>query len=303
MRSRVPRRLIASDVEHDQLIEMLVGARLVTSDDGVLEITHEALARAWPRLRGWLDDDVEGQRMLHHLSSAADSWDSLGRPDSELYRGIRLARVLDWQGQQADRPDGHRARVPRRVPACRGGRGAHRRRARQDPGPTDPPAARRARRGRRPPGRWLWRRGCWRSGRVAGRRRTLPTRSRRRQVRTRGPPAPGHWSPTTSTPRCSWPLPASAWTTRRRPGAVCSPPWPSTRRSSPRCRWPATRFSTSTSVRTVARSRPMTRRTGCASTRSTPGSASRSSRPGRPTTCPGWPGTSSSAPTDPRSRS
>ena len=100
VRSRVPRRLIASDVEHDQLIEMLVGARLVTSDDGVLEITHEALARAWPRLRGWLDDDVEGQRMLHHLSSAADAWDSLGRPDSELYRGIRLARVLDWQGRR-----------------------------------------------------------------------------------------------------------------------------------------------------------------------------------------------------------
>jgi len=97
VRSRVPRRLVANDAEHDQLIELLVGARLVTSDDGVLEITHEALARAWPRLRGWLDDDVEGQRMLHHLSSSADAWDSLGRPDSELYRGIRLARVLDWQ--------------------------------------------------------------------------------------------------------------------------------------------------------------------------------------------------------------
>jgi WD40 repeat protein/DNA-binding SARP family transcriptional activator/energy-coupling factor transporter ATP-binding protein EcfA2 len=97
VRSRVPRRLIASDTEHAQLFELLVGARLVTSDDGVLEITHEALARAWPRLRGWLDDDVEGQRMLHHLSSSADAWDSLSRPDSELYRGIRLARVLDWQ--------------------------------------------------------------------------------------------------------------------------------------------------------------------------------------------------------------
>ena len=97
VRSRVPRRLIANDTEHDRLIELLVGARLVTSDDGVLEITHEALARAWPRLRGWLDDDVEGQRMLHHLSSSADAWDSLGRPGSELYRGIRLARVLDWQ--------------------------------------------------------------------------------------------------------------------------------------------------------------------------------------------------------------
>ena len=99
VRTRVPRRLIATDHEHDQLIEMLVGARLVTSDDGVLEVTHEALARAWPRLRGWLDDDVEGQRTLHHLSGAADAWDHLGRPDSELYRGVRLARALDWQAR------------------------------------------------------------------------------------------------------------------------------------------------------------------------------------------------------------
>ncbi len=44
VRSRVPRRLISTDAEHDQLIEMLVGARLVTSDVGVLEVSHEALA-------------------------------------------------------------------------------------------------------------------------------------------------------------------------------------------------------------------------------------------------------------------
>ena len=71
----------------------------MTSDEGVLEITHEALTRAWPRLRGWLDDDVEGQRIRHHLSGAADAWDTLGRPASELYRGVRLTRVQDWQSR------------------------------------------------------------------------------------------------------------------------------------------------------------------------------------------------------------
>lgn len=96
VRTRVPRRLIGTDAQHDRLVEMLVAARLVTSDDGVLEITHESLARAWPRLRGWLEDDVDGRRILHHLSSTADAWESLGRPDSELYRGVRLARALDW---------------------------------------------------------------------------------------------------------------------------------------------------------------------------------------------------------------
>ena len=99
IRAQVPRRLIASDTQHEQLIGMLVDARLVTSDQGVLEITHEALARAWPRLRGWLDDDVEGQRIRHHLSGAADAWDTLERPASELYRGVRLTRALDWQSR------------------------------------------------------------------------------------------------------------------------------------------------------------------------------------------------------------
>ena len=99
VRSRLPRRLVVTDPAHDEMIDRLVAARLLTSDDGVVELAHEALARAWPRLRGWLDDDVQGQRILHHLAIAADAWDSLGRPDSELYRGVRLATVLDWQGR------------------------------------------------------------------------------------------------------------------------------------------------------------------------------------------------------------
>jgi hypothetical protein len=69
----------------------------VTSDDGVVELAHEAVARAWPRFRGWLDDDVEGHRILRHLSVAADTWQSMGRPESELYRGARLAQALDWR--------------------------------------------------------------------------------------------------------------------------------------------------------------------------------------------------------------
>jgi WD40 repeat protein/energy-coupling factor transporter ATP-binding protein EcfA2 len=97
VRSRVPRRTVATDPAHDELIELLVGARLVTSDDGVVQIAHEALARAWPRLQGWLDEDVEGQRILRHLAGAADTWDAMGRPDSELYRGTRLAQALDWR--------------------------------------------------------------------------------------------------------------------------------------------------------------------------------------------------------------
>jgi WD40 repeat protein/DNA-binding SARP family transcriptional activator len=97
VRSRVPRRLLGADPQIDGLVDALVTARLVSSDAGVLEVSHEALARAWPRLHAWLEDDVEGQRIRHHLTAAADAWDSMGRPDSEVYRGIRLARALEWR--------------------------------------------------------------------------------------------------------------------------------------------------------------------------------------------------------------
>lgn len=92
----VPRRSLVTDPEHDHLLDLLVDARLVTSDDGVVALSHESLARAWPRLRGWLDDDTEGQRILRHLAGAADAWDSMGRPDDELYRGVRLHTALEW---------------------------------------------------------------------------------------------------------------------------------------------------------------------------------------------------------------
>ena len=138
VRTQVPRRLVASDPHHEQLIGMLVDARLVTSDEGVLEITHEALARAWPRLRTWLDDDIEGQRLLHHLSDSADAWDSMDRPDSELYRGVRLVRALDWKARTASALTDTERQFLDRSRAVRG-RGAHRPRARPEPVPAHPP--------------------------------------------------------------------------------------------------------------------------------------------------------------------
>jgi DNA-binding SARP family transcriptional activator/WD40 repeat protein len=97
IRSRLPRRTVVTGPESDSLMDLLISSRLVTSDAGVVELAHEALARAWPRLRRWLDEDLEGQQILHHLTRVADSWDSLGRPESELYRGVRLAKALDWR--------------------------------------------------------------------------------------------------------------------------------------------------------------------------------------------------------------
>lgn len=101
VRARVSRAKVAGDVQSVELVERLVAARLVTVDGDSVEVAHEALFREWPRLGGWLDDDVDGQRLFRHLSGAADAWAALGRPDSELYRGARLDRALDWRDHVA----------------------------------------------------------------------------------------------------------------------------------------------------------------------------------------------------------
>ena len=94
-RARVQRHRIAAA---DDLVEQLVAARLVSSDKESLALTHEALITAWPRFRDWLADDVEGRRQLQHLSQAAATWEEMGRPGAELYRGTRLERATAWSG-------------------------------------------------------------------------------------------------------------------------------------------------------------------------------------------------------------
>lgn len=94
---RVERTRIAIDDAHAQIVDRLVDARLLTTDEESVQVSHEALAREWPRLKDWLADDVEGQRIMQHLGSAAAAWDAMGRPDSEIYRGGRLTTAQHWQ--------------------------------------------------------------------------------------------------------------------------------------------------------------------------------------------------------------
>lgn len=94
---RVERTRIAIDDAHGQIIDRLADARLLTTDEESVQLSHEALAREWPRLKEWLADDVEGQRIMRHLASAAAAWDEMRRPDSELYRGGRLTAAQQWR--------------------------------------------------------------------------------------------------------------------------------------------------------------------------------------------------------------
>ena len=93
---RVSTRVFAGSTDAPRVLDLLVRSRLVTMSQDTTTIAHESLVRAWPRMRAWLDEDVDGQRILAHLQTTADNWDLLGRPDDELYRGARLEAAREW---------------------------------------------------------------------------------------------------------------------------------------------------------------------------------------------------------------
>lgn len=80
-------------------LDAYVAARLVTVDDGTAEIAHEALLRAWPRLRQWIADDREELLDHQRLAEAARMWKSDGGP---LYTGARLDEVRNWLDEEHD---------------------------------------------------------------------------------------------------------------------------------------------------------------------------------------------------------
>jgi DNA-binding SARP family transcriptional activator/outer membrane protein assembly factor BamB len=101
IRQRVPRADVAVDATTEAVLDALVRSRLVIADQDAVEVAHEAVCRAWPRLRAWLDEDRDGLRIRQHLAKAAREWERSGRDRSELYRGARLVAATDWAGSDA----------------------------------------------------------------------------------------------------------------------------------------------------------------------------------------------------------
>ncbi|MGI5499275.1 hypothetical protein [Lentzea sp. CA-135723] len=79
-----------------EVLEAFTAARLLARDGDGVEITHEALIRAWPRLHGWLHEDRESLRLHRRLTTAADAWESESKDSGALFRGMRLAMTLEW---------------------------------------------------------------------------------------------------------------------------------------------------------------------------------------------------------------
>ena len=92
----------------DEILEAFAARRLVVLDNSTAQIAHDALLRAWPRLRAWLSEDQATWVLYGQLADDAEEWQESGRDPSFLYRGTQLASVR----QAADRWSGDSRRYP-----------------------------------------------------------------------------------------------------------------------------------------------------------------------------------------------
>ncbi len=80
-----------------EVVEVFTVARLMITagaeaggEAGTVELAHDVLLVAWPRLREWLAEE-QADRILHgQILHAAGEWEAHGRDQSFLYRGVRL---------------------------------------------------------------------------------------------------------------------------------------------------------------------------------------------------------------------
>ncbi|MBX2825748.1 MAG: protein kinase [Gammaproteobacteria bacterium] len=87
------------DTSFEQIVDVLTDARLLTVDDGKVQLAHEALLHSWPRLRQWIEESRDDLRLRQKISQAADIWSSEGREDELLYRGTPLLAAMDWDSR------------------------------------------------------------------------------------------------------------------------------------------------------------------------------------------------------------
>ena len=91
------------------MLRALVDARLLTSFEDEapdqasagsrhrVEIVHESLLRAWPRLVRWQTQDADAAQLRDQLRQAARTWDEHERTDDMLWTGSAFREYAVWR--------------------------------------------------------------------------------------------------------------------------------------------------------------------------------------------------------------
>ena len=98
----------AARADIDAVLDAFAAERLAVLDGDRAQLSHDVLLRAWPRLRGWLEEDQASWILYGQLADAAAAWHDSHDDPSFLYRGAQLAAlqqaVTRWSANPARYP-------------------------------------------------------------------------------------------------------------------------------------------------------------------------------------------------------
>jgi WD40 repeat protein len=106
-RRRVRKTELVAERSDAEAVERILAAfterRLLVGDADYVEIAHDSLLDAWPRLRGWLEVDRDSFARYGHLVERSETWLDENRSPDYLYRGTELTGVRElvnrWQAE------------------------------------------------------------------------------------------------------------------------------------------------------------------------------------------------------------
>jgi len=89
----------------DAILDAFAAERLVVLDGDTAQISHDVLLRAWPRLRGWLEEDQASWILYGQLADAAAAWHDAHNDPSFLYRGTPLTALQQAVTRWSENPE------------------------------------------------------------------------------------------------------------------------------------------------------------------------------------------------------
>jgi hypothetical protein len=88
------------------LVQRLAGSGLVAINRGpagdTVELTHDAVVRAWPRLQSWIEENREFLRWRERLGSYIEFWRTDPSDSGNLLRGGMLEQARHWIAELED---------------------------------------------------------------------------------------------------------------------------------------------------------------------------------------------------------
>ncbi|MFD4291718.1 NACHT and WD repeat domain-containing protein [Rhodococcus sp. NPDC058505] len=79
-----------------QVVDRFIGARVLVADADSVELIHDAVIDAWPRLKTWIQEDRSYSAVRQQIEEDASRWEESGRDSSLLYQRGRLDIVREY---------------------------------------------------------------------------------------------------------------------------------------------------------------------------------------------------------------